>query len=131
MSGVNRVILVGNLGKDPDLRFFADGKPVCNFSLAVNETWKDKDGQKQEKVEWLRIVVWGKLAENCAEYLAKGRQCYVEGKIQTRKWTDDNGVDRWNTDVIASNVVFLGGKSDGGGGRQPEPPPQTDEDLPV
>lgn len=131
MSGVNRVILVGFLGKDPELKFIGDNsKAVCNFSMATNETWKDKAGVKQEKVEWHKIVVWDKLAENCSKYLSKGKQCYVEGKIQSRKWTDDNGVDRWSTDIVAREVVFLG-KSEGGSSRQPEPPPHTEDDLPV
>ncbi|MHC4864668.1 MAG: single-stranded DNA-binding protein [Planctomycetota bacterium] len=130
-SGVNRVILVGFLGQDPEVRFVGEsGNAVCNFSLATNESWKDKQGVKQEKVEWHRIQVWGKLAENCGKYLAKGKQCYIEGKIQTRKWTDNEGQDRWTTDIVAQEVVFLG-KGSGGGDRPPEPPPPTEDDMPI
>lgn len=125
--GVNKVILVGNLGADPEVRFTASGQAVCNFSLATNESWVDKDGRKQERAEWHRIVVWGKLAEACGEHLKKGRQAYVEGKLQTRKWTDDAGVEKWTTEVVAYVVQFLGGR---GGGRPEEPPPYGDEDAP-
>lgn len=109
MGSVNKVIVIGNLGKDPEVRYTQGGKAVANFSVAVNESWKDKDGNKQEKTEWINVVVWDKLAENCGKYLAKGRQAYIEGKLQTRKWQDKDGNDRWTTEVVANNVVFLSG----------------------
>jgi single-strand DNA-binding protein len=112
-GGVNKVILVGNLGADPEVRFTPGGQAVANFRIATSESWTDKSGQKQERTEWHRIVVWGKLAELCGEYLAKGRQCYVEGRLQTREWTDKEGKKNYTTEVVASSVVFLGG---GGGG---------------
>lgn len=130
MSGVNKVILLGFLGKDPEVKFLDGGRAVCNFSMATNESWKDKDGNKQERVEWHRIQVWGKLGEACGEYLKKGRQCYVEGRIQTRKWTDNSDVERWVTDIVAHTVVFLSGKAEGSSDRPPEPPPMSDDDLP-
>lgn len=134
MSGVNKVILLGFLGKDPEVKFLDGGRSVCNFSMATNESWKDKDGKKQERVEWHRIQVWGKLGEACGEYLKKGRQCYVEGRIQTRKWTDKNDVERWATDIVAHTVVFLSGKDEGsessGSSRPSEPPTMNDDDLP-
>jgi single-strand DNA-binding protein len=108
-GGVNKVILVGNLGADPEVRFTPSGQAVANFRIATSENWTDKSGQKQERTEWHRIVVWGKLGELCGEYLAKGRQCFVEGRLQTREWTDKEGKKNYTTEVVAANVVFLGG----------------------
>jgi single-strand DNA-binding protein len=118
-GGVNKVILVGNLGADPEVRFTPGGQAVAKFSIATGESWKDKNGQKQERTEWHRIVVWGKLAELCGEYLAKGRQCYVEGRLQTREWTDKEGKKNYTTEVVAQNVTFLGGRA--GEGASPGP----------
>lgn len=133
MSGVNRVILVGNLGKDPELRQTNGGSGVCSFSIAVNETWKDKDGKKQERVEWIEVVAWKQLAEICSRYLTKGKQVYVEGKLRTRSWEDKDKNKRYKTEVIADNVQFLGG----GGGKpkddvfEQDPGPQVpDSDFP-
>jgi single-strand DNA-binding protein len=109
MAGINKVIVVGNLGKDPELRHTPQGQAVANFSVATSESWTDKGGQKQEKTEWHRIVVWGKLGELCAKYLGKGRQVYVEGKLQTRAWDDNNGQKRYTTEIVANTVQFLGG----------------------
>jgi single-strand DNA-binding protein len=109
-GGINKVILIGNLGKDPEVRFTPGGQAVANFNIATSESWNDKtSGQKVEKTEWHRIVVWGKLAELCGEYLKKGRQCYVEGRLQTREWTDKEGVKKYTTEVVANTVQFLGG----------------------
>ena len=116
-GGVNKVILIGNLGKDPEVRFTPSGAAVSNFNIATNESWTDKSGQKQERTEWHRIVVWGKLAELCGEYLKKGRQCYVEGRLQTREWTDKEGTKNYTTEVVAQTVQFLGGGAGGGAGR--------------
>jgi len=116
MASVNKVILIGNLGRDPELRFTRDGQGVANFTLATNERWRDKEGQNQERTEWHRIVVWGKTAENCAQYLQKGRSCYIEGRIQTREWEDKEGNKRQTTEIVAQNVTFLGGRGEGGGG---------------
>ncbi len=113
-GGVNKVILVGNLGADPEVRFTPSGQAVANFRIATSENWTDKAGQKQERTEWHRIVVWGKLGELCGEYLAKGRQCFVEGRLQTREWTDKEGKKNYTTEVVASNVVFLGGRGEAG-----------------
>lgn len=140
-GGVNKVILIGNLGADPEVRFTPGGQAVANFRIATSESWTDKNGQKQERTEWHRIVVWGKLAELCGEYLAKGRQCYVEGKLQTREWTDKEGKKNWTTEVVANQVTFLGGRDGaggarggagggGGGGRRDDygaPPPGVDD----
>src|SRR5215813_14059636 len=109
-GGVNKVILVGNLGADPEVRFTPSGQAVANFRIATSESWTDKSGQKQERTEWHRIVVWGKLGELCGEYLAKGRQCYVEGRLQTREWTDKENHKNYTTEVVANNVVFLGAR---------------------
>jgi len=129
MSGVNKVILVGRLGKDPEMRYLDNGDAVCNFSLATGEKWTDKQtGEKKESTEWHRITVWRKQAEACGQYLAKGKQAYVEGKLKTRKWQDRDGNDRWTTEVQANSVVFLGSKGDGSGGDRP--PPETEEDAP-
>src|SRR4051812_18003153 len=113
MSGVNKVILVGNLGADPDMRYTAGGQGVCELRVATTESWNDKNGQKQEKTEWHRVVVWGKRGESAAKYLAKGRQVYVEGRIQTRDYEDKSGTKRYMTEIIASDVQFLGGKGGG------------------
>ncbi len=123
-GGINKVILIGNLGKDPEVRFTPSGQAVANFNIATSESWNDKTtNQKVEKTEWHRIVVWGKLGELCGEYLKKGRQCYVEGRLQTREWTDKEGQKKYTTEVVANTVQFLGGApggraADAGGGYQ-------------
>ena len=128
MASVNKVILIGNLGRDPELRYTQGGQGVANFTLATNERWKDKDGQNQERTEWHRIVVWGKQAENCAQYLQKGRSCYIEGRLQTREWEDKEGHKRQTTEIVAQNVTFLGGRDGAqrgpgaGTGPSPQPP---------
>jgi len=106
----NQVNLIGNLGADPELRYTGNGTPVANMRLATNEFWKNKDGERQEHVEWHRIVAWGKLAEICAEHLEKGRLVSVEGKIRTRQWTDKDGNKRYTTEIIARDVTFLGAR---------------------
>lgn len=110
MASVNKVILVGNLGKDPELRFMPNGDAVCNFSIATTESWKNKDGQKQEKTEWHNIVIYRKLAEVAGEYLKKGRPVYVEGRLQTRKWQTKEGQDRYTTEIICDTMQMLGTK---------------------
>lgn len=113
---MNRVTLIGRLGKDPEVRYTPNQKAVGNFSIATDEKWTDKSGQKQQKTEWHRIVVWDKTAELCGEYLSKGRQVAIEGKIQTREWTNKDGVKQYTTEIVASHVEFLGSK-DGGGAK--------------
>lgn len=113
MASVNKVILVGNLGRDPEVRYMPNGEAVANFSIATTENWKDKSGVKQEKTEWHNIVMYRKLAEIAGEYLKKGRPVYVEGRLQTRKWEKD-GVTRYSTEIIADSMQMLGGR-DGGG----------------
>ena len=108
MSGVNKVILVGHLGSDPEIRYTPSGTPVGNFRVATTERWMSKNGERGERTEWHRIVVWGKLAEICAEYLVKGKQVYLEGRLQTRQWQDKEGVKRFTTEVTANNMVMLG-----------------------
>ncbi|MFN3696441.1 MAG: single-stranded DNA-binding protein [Pseudobdellovibrio sp.] len=108
MSGINKVIIVGRLGQDPEMKAVGQGSTVTRLNVATSETWVDKNGQKQERTEWHRITVWGKLAELCGKYLAKGRQVYVEGKLQTRSW-EDNGQKKYATEIVASTVQFLGG----------------------
>lgn len=111
--GINKVIAIGNLGADPESRFLPSGAQVCNFSIAITESWKDKQtGEQKERTEWMNIEVWGNTAEACQTYLFKGSQCYVEGKLQTDKWTDKEGKDRWTTKVRADNVQFLGSPKD-------------------
>lgn len=123
MSGVNKVILVGRLGQDPEVKFTQSGTAVCNFSLATSETWKDKDsGEKQESTEWHKIVAWRRLAEICGEYLRKGSQVYIEGKLQTRSWEDQDGNKRWTTKIVANSMQMLGSKGEASGGRQDHPP---------
>src|SRR3954469_2204791 len=142
MAGsVNKVILVGNLGRDPEVRYTPSGQSVANFTVATNEAWTDKSGQKQERTEWHRVVVWGKAAENCGEYLSKGRQVFIDGRLQTREWTNKEGAKQYTTEIVANpvgGVVFLaggdrgaGGRSRAGGGAGQEdfgaPPPGMDE----
>ena len=109
---VNKSILVGRLGKDPEVRYGKDGGAICNFSLATSEKWKGKDGQKQEKTSWHRIAIFGKLGEVAAKYLNKGSQIYIEGRLQTRSWEDQSGVKKYATEVVATNMVMLGRASD-------------------
>lgn len=108
MFGINKVILVGNLGVDPEVRKTASQQTVTQFSLATSDSWVNKDGERQEKTEWHRIVVWGKLAETCAKHLAKGRQVFIEGRLQTRSWETEQGQKKFTTEIIAGQVLFLG-----------------------
>jgi len=110
MASVNKVILVGNLGRDPEVRFMPNGEAVCNFSIATTDSWKDKSGAKQERTEWHNIVMYRKLAEIAGEYLKKGRPVYVEGRLQTRKWQTKEGQDRYTTEIIADQMQMLGGR---------------------
>lgn len=137
MRGVNKVILVGNLGNDPEIRYTADGAAIANLSVATSETWKDKStGQKQEKTEWHKVSIFGKLAEVAAEYLRKGSQVYLEGKLRTSKWQDQNGQDRYTTGVVidgfSGSMQMLGGRGDnqGGGMSQNRPAPQQQQQAP-
>jgi single-strand DNA-binding protein len=132
MASVNRVTLIGNLGKDPETRFMPDGKPVANITMATSETWKDRStGAKQEKTEWHRVSFFGPVAEIVGKYLRKGSKIYIEGKLQTRKWQDKDGADRYTTEIVANEMKMLDGKpSDGGyqapaGTNGPRPPRQA------
>jgi len=112
--GVNKVILIGNLGKDPETRYMPSGSAVTNLTLATSESWKDKQtGENQERTEWHKVAMFGKLAEIAAEYLRKGSQVYIEGKLRTRKWQDKEGKDRWTTEIVADEMNMLGGKGGG------------------
>jgi len=139
MASVNKVILIGNLGRDPELKYTRGGDPVCNFTLATNEQWTDKAGAKQERTEWHRIVVWGKQAEVCGQYLKKGRQAYIEGSLTTREWSDKDGNKRTTTEIKAQRVQMLGrpgedagaDKTDVAPAQFSEPDPEfSDEDIP-
>ena len=115
MAGVNKAILIGNLGRDPEVRYTSGGMAVANFSIATSESWNDREsGQRQERTEWHRIVVFGKQGENCGKYLSKGSKVYVEGRIQTRKWEDRDGNDRYTTEIVAQTVQFLSGRGETG-----------------
>lgn len=144
---VNKVILIGNLGADPEIRYTQSGSAVANFRIATTERWKGQDGQVQEQTEWHNIVAWKRLAEICSEYLSKGSKVYIEGKLQTRKWQDQSGADRYSTEIVAremkmlsprgggsGNEGFGGGYNNSGGGAYqdfgPEPPPSTGDDVP-
>jgi single-strand DNA-binding protein len=145
VGSVNKVILVGNLGRDSELRYTPGGAAVATLNMATTEVWNDKQGQKQEKTEWHRIIVWGKQAESLQEYLTKGKQIYVEGRLQTRQWDDKDGNKRYTTEIKADRITLLGGgggggrgsmdrggPTGGGGGGAEEPPmqPITDDDIP-
>ncbi|MCI5142766.1 MAG: single-stranded DNA-binding protein, partial [Candidatus Electrothrix sp. ATG1] len=113
---INKVILIGNLGADPELKYTQSGVAVATLSIATNERWKDKDGQQQEQTEWHRVIAWRQLAEICNEYYNKGARVYVEGKLQTRKWQDQNGNDRYTTEIVAREMKILSSRGEGGGG---------------
>lgn len=142
MSGINKVIIIGRMGADPEVKTVTGGNTVARLSVATSEQWKDREGQKQERTEWHRVVVWGKLAELCGKYLAKGRQVYVEGRLQTRSWEDQQGQKKYATEIVANTVQFLGsgGASAGQGSSQsndfgpqdfgPEPSFDTSDEIP-
>lgn len=130
MASVNKVILIGNLGANPELRATKSGTAVCEVRLATNDAWTDKSGQKQERTEWHRVVIWGRSAENVAKYMTKGRSLYVEGHLQTREWTDKEGVKRYTTEIVAERIQFLGSKPEGVPSKGDYPPPPNDDDAP-
>ena len=134
MAGINKAILVGRLGRDPEVRYTPDGRAVSSFSIATSDEWKDKEtGEKKERTEWHRIVAFGKLGEICGEYLSKGRQVHVEGKLQTRSWEKD-GVTRYTTEIVATDVQFLGGRDSNESENLPKipesPKSAADDDIP-
>ena len=114
MASINKVMLIGNLGKDPEIRYMPSGDAIANLTLATTENWKDKAGEKQEKTEWHRISMFGRLAEIAGEYLKKGSSVYIEGKLQTRKWQDKEGNDRYTTEIVAHEMKMLGSRASGG-----------------
>jgi len=129
MASVNKVIVLGNLGKDPELRHLPNGDAVCNFSLATTESWKDKDGNKQDKTEWHNVVIFRKLAEIAGEYLKKGRPVYIEGRLQTRKWQDKEGKDRYTTEIVADQMQMLGSRDEEKEVAKPTQDPTGFEDM--
>ena len=134
--GVNKAIIVGTLGQDPEIRYTANGSAVANISVATNESWKDKQtGEAQERTEWHRIVMFGRLAEIAQQYLKKGSQAYFEGRIQTRKWQDQSGNDRYSTEIVANEMQMLGGRAGAGApmesGSQPQSKPAPAETAPM
>lgn len=137
MASVNKAIIIGSLGRDPEIRYMPNGDAACNLSVATSESWKDKSGEKQERTEWHRISMFGKLAEIAGQYLAKGSSVYLEGKLQTRKWTDKDGVEKYTTEIIADKMQMLGGNRETGREQKPQPsrqqrPPADDfeDDIP-
>jgi single-strand DNA-binding protein len=135
-AGVNKVILIGNLGRDPELRYTQSGQAVANFTLATTESWNKREGGREERTEWHRIVAWGRTAELCAQYLSKGRTVYVEGRLQTREWENREGQKQKTTEIVALSVQFLGGPRGGGqggsvgGGSDPGAPDSGPDDAP-
>ncbi|MDD2502094.1 MAG: single-stranded DNA-binding protein [Geobacter sp.] len=147
MASLNKVMLIGNLGKDPEVRYTTSGQAVASFNLATSEKFKNKSGDWEERTEWHRVTLWGKLAEIAGEYLGKGKTVYIEGRLQTRKWTDRDGNDKYTTEIVGDKMQMLGGKGDGGsssggGTRRPvaggvadttvsyDEPPFQDDDIP-
>ncbi len=128
MQGINRVILIGNVGRTPELKYTPDGRPIASFSLATNRMYKDRAGERRRETEWHRVVSFGRLAEVCGQYLDKGRPIYVEGRLQTRKWADKDGNTRSKTEVLCDTVQLLGGRR-GKNGAQPAPPILTDGEV--
>ena len=121
MAGVNKVILLGRVGQDPEMRYTENGTAIANFSVATSEQWKNKDGKKKEKTEWHKVVAWKRLGEICGEYLHKGSQVYIEGRIETRNWEGKDGNKRYTTEVVAHTMQMLGGKSSDNDGPEEEP----------
>lgn len=137
MASLNKVMLIGNVGKDPEMRYTANGKAVATFSIACNRSYNSTDGERREETDWFNIVTWDKLAELCSQFLQKGRQAYVEGRLQTRSWEGQDGQKRYTTEVVAQTVLFLGSGPGGGAPRQeryddggPSGPPVDPDDLP-
>ena len=148
MASINKAMIIGNLGADPELRYTNSGKAVANFRVATNERWKDDSGEVQERTEWHQVVAWGKLGETCGKFLKKGRPVYIEGRLQTRSWEDQSGNKRYTTEIVAQNMQMLGSRGDSGdagqsnwesrGGDSQETPEvpvssagnNTDDDLP-
>ncbi len=126
MASVNKAIIVGNLGKDPEMRYTQSNTAVTNFTVATTDQWTDREGNKQERTEWHRVVAWGRLGEICGQYLQKGKQVYIEGRLQTREWEDQQGQKRYTTEIVAREMQMLGraGDSQGGGGGAPASPAQ-------
>ncbi|ABQ28540.1 single-stranded DNA-binding protein [Geotalea uraniireducens] len=128
MASLNKVMLIGNLGKDPEVRYTASGTAVASFSLATSEKFKNKSGEWEEKTEWHNVTLWARLAEIAGEYLSKGKTVYIEGRLQTRKWQDRDGKDRYTTEIVGEKMQMLSGKGEGGGGgRQGGGRPSSDE----
>ena len=125
MASINKALLIGNLGQDPELKYMPTGDAVCNFTVATTESWKDREGNQQERTEWHRIVAFRRLAEICGKYLKKGKQVYIEGKIQTRSWEDKDGVKKYTTEIVADQMKMLGRRSEEGG--ESYVPPGKDE----
>lgn len=123
-KGINKVILVGNLGRDPEVRYTSDGSAVTTLNIATSESWKDQQGQQQERTEWHKVVLFGRLAQIAADYVKKGSQVYVEGKLQTRKWQDQNGQDRYSTEIVGQQMQMLGSRPEYGSKSEPMPPAQ-------
>lgn len=128
-NGINKVILVGNLGKDPETRYTPNGKAVTNLTMATSMSWKDQSGQMQEKTEWHRVVFFNRLAEVAGEYLKKGSKVYVEGRLQTRKWQDQGGVERYTTEIVASEMQMLDSRAGSDNQARPPQQPQPTEDF--
>ena len=125
MAGLNKVLLIGNLGRDPELRYTQSGQAVANFTLATNESWTNRNGEREERTEWHRIVAWAKLAEICGEHLSKGKQVYIEGRLQTREWEDKEGNKRHTTEIKADRLLMLGSRGDSGGYTPPADSPTS------
>ncbi len=131
MAGLNKAILIGNLGRDPEVRYTPGGLAVANFTIATSESWSNKNGEKETRTEWHRIVAFGKLGEICGEYLSKGKQVYIEGRIQTREWDDKEGVKRYTTEIVASQMLMLGAREgQGSGGTYADSPSSGYKDTP-
>ena len=131
MAGINKVILIGKLGRDPELRYTASGKAVAKFSIATSEQWTDKEGGKEERTEWHRIIAWGRLGEICGEYLRKGRQVYIEGRLQTRQWDDKEGNKRYTTEIVAQTMQMLGTAGKAGAASTPDEKFPSEEPISI
>ena len=128
--GLNKVMIIGNLGRDPEMRYTASGRPVTSFSVATSRAWTTPDGERHEETEWFNVVAWGNLAETCKQYLAKGQRVYIEGRLQTRKWEDKEGVTKYSTEVVANEMIMLSERREATGNLPPQEPAGEEDEFP-
>ena len=128
--GLNKVMIIGNLGREPEMRYTSSGRPVTSFSVATSRAWTTPDGERHEETEWFNVVAWGNLAETCKQYLSKGQRVYIEGRLQTRKWEDKEGVTKYTTEIVANEMIMLSDRREGTGSLPPQEPASEEDEFP-